>query len=159
MGMRRSLLRISVFTTAILLFFLGWTTIPELQRARRFETALSALTQLSPAERLQVLDRIAWLNGLSMMPSVAPVSGSDSSQQFRNGIDIASARLAAARPLRSELEDLAREANVPPQWDVICWRFGLFASTIALLWVLLFVGFRITSQPTRFSATKRPTVT
>ena len=159
MGMRRSLLRISVFTTAILLFFLGWTTIPELQRARRFETALSALTQLSPAERLQVLDRIAWLNGLSMMPSVAPVSGSGLQPAVPERHRYRKRPVGCGTTAAVELEDLARKANVPPQWDVICWRFGLFAGTIALLWVLLFVGFRITSQPTRFSATKHPTVT
>jgi hypothetical protein len=147
--MRQSLVRIWVFTTAILLFFLLWTTIPELYRARRFETAQAALTQLSPAERLQVLDRIAWLNGLSTMPSVPPVSGSDLSQQLRTGIDIANARLAAARPLPSQLEGLARDANVTPQWDAIRWRMGLFVGTIALLWALLFLGFWITSEERR----------
>jgi len=101
---------------------------------------------LTPAERLQVLDRIAWLNGLAMMPSVSPLSGSDSSQQFRNGIEIAKARLAAARLLPAGLEELARDANSPPQWDVLCWRFGLFGGAIALLWALLFLGFWITSE-------------
>jgi hypothetical protein len=143
--MRRSLLRIWVFTTAILVFFLGWTTIPEIDRARRFETAQARLTQLSAAERLQVLDRIAWLNGKAMMPSVPSVSVSDSSQQFRNGIDIANARLAAARPLPPALEDLARDANVAPQWAVIRWRLGLFVGAIAVLWALLLIGFWITA--------------
>src|SRR4051812_29160006 len=119
--MRRSLVRFGVFTAAILLFFLGWTTIPELARARRFEAARALLVQLAPAEHLQVLDRIAWLNGSPTMPWVPPVSGSDLSQQLRNGIDIANARFAAARPLRFELEDLARDANRSPQWGVVAW--------------------------------------
>jgi hypothetical protein len=80
------------------------------------------------------------------MPSVAAVDVSGSSQQFRHGIDIANARLAAARPLTSHLEDLARDANATPQWETIRLRFGLFAGAIALLWALLFVGFWILSE-------------
>jgi hypothetical protein len=142
-------MRIAVFTTAILLFFLGWTTIPELNHARRFEDAQAALTQLPPAQRLQVLDRIAWLNGSPMMPSVPPFSGSDLSQQLRNQIDVANARLAAARPLRSELEELARDANRAPQWELIRWRLGMFTGAITLSWALLFFGLWISSEQRR----------
>jgi hypothetical protein len=146
MRMRRSLVRIWVGITALLLIFLGLTTFPEINRARRFENAQATLANLAPAERLQVLDRIAWLNGESMMPSVPPVMVSDSSQQFRAGIDIAKARLAAARPLRPDLEDLARDGNSAPQWAVIRWRTGLFASAIAVLWALLLIGFWINPE-------------
>src|SRR5262245_66492837 len=146
MGMRRALLRIWVGITALLLFFLGLTTFPEIDRAQRFDNARAALVSLPLLERLQVLDRIAWLNGLTVMPSVPPVSGSDSNQQFRNGIELANARLAAARPLPSDLEELARDANITPQWEVIRWRFGLFAAAITLLWALLLAGFWITAE-------------
>jgi hypothetical protein len=149
--MRQSLMRIGVFTTFILIFFLGWTTIPELDRAREFDVAQAAIAQLPQAERLRVLDRIAWLNGSANMPSVPRFIVADLTNQLRNEIDIANARLAAARPLPSELEDLARDANRAPQWDVIRWRVGLFATAISLLWALLFLGFRMTSaqRPSR----------
>src|SRR5262245_35285307 len=125
MGLRRSLLRIWVGITALLLIFLGLTTLPEIQRAQRYERAHRNLTNLPPSERLQVLDRIAWLNGESIMPSVPGVTNSDSDQQFRIGVETANARLAAARPLEPRLEDLARDANVTPQWETIRWRFAL----------------------------------
>jgi hypothetical protein len=153
MGMRRSLVRIWVGTTGLLLFFLGLTIFPEIHRAQRFESAQAALASLSPIERLQVLDRIAWLNGEPVMPSVPPVSVSDSSRQFRNGIDIANARLAAARPLPRDLEDLARNANVTPKWAVVRWRIGFFVVAITVLWALLYLGFWFTAphrdQPIR----------
>jgi hypothetical protein len=148
MRMRRSLVRIWVGITALLLIFLGLTTLPEIQRAQRFARAQEKLAILPPIERLQVLDRIAWLNGQSIMPSVPQVSTSDSDQQFRNGIETAKARLAAASPLPPDLEDLARDANSAPQWEIIRWRIGLFAGAIALLWALLLVGFWITSEQT-----------
>jgi hypothetical protein len=146
MRMRRSLVRIWVGITALLIIFLGLTTFPEINRAQRFEKAQAAQANLPRLERLQVLDRIAWLNGASVMPSVSPVEAADSNEQFRNAIEIANARLAAARPLTSHLEDLARDANATPQWETIRLRFGLFAGAIALLWALLFVGFWILSE-------------
>jgi hypothetical protein len=149
--MRQSLVRIGVFTTGILLFFLGWTTIPELDRARDFEAAQVAISELSRAERLQVLDRIAWLNGSAAMPSVPRFIGTDLTQQLRNEMDIASARLAAARPLPFRLESLARDANRSPQWDVIRWRIGMFAGSITLLWgvLLLWVWMTSAQRPSR----------
>jgi hypothetical protein len=147
MRMRRSLVRIWVGTTVLLLVFLVLTTLPEIQRAQRYERARANLMHLPPSERLQVLDRIAWLNGQSIMPSVPQVKSSDSDQQFRNGIETANARLAAARPLAPNLEDLARDANTAPQWETIRQRFGLFAGAIALIWALLVVGFWIASEP------------
>jgi hypothetical protein len=146
MRMRRSLVRIWVGITALLLIFLTLTTLPEIQRAQRFERAHEKLVILPTIERLQVLDRIAWLNGQSNMPSVPQVSTSDSDQQIRNGIETAKARLAAARPLPPDLEDLARDANSTPQWEIIRWRFGLFAGAITLLWAILFFGIWITSE-------------
>jgi hypothetical protein len=148
MGLRRSLLRIWVGITALLLLFLTLTTFPEIQRAQRFERAQTNLTNLPPIERLQVLDRIAWLNGQSMMPSVPTLKSANSDQQFRNGIEIANARLAAARPLSPDLEDLARDANLVPQWALIRWRVGLFVVAITALWALLYFGFWLTA-PTR----------
>lgn len=144
-SMRQSLMRIGVFTTLILIFFLGWTTIPELDRAREFDAAQTAIARLSRAERLQVLDRIAWLNGSASMPSVPRFIGTDLTQQLRNEIEIANARLAAARPLPFTLENLARNANRSPQWDVIRWRIGMFAAAITLLWAVLLLWFWISS--------------
>jgi hypothetical protein len=143
--MRQSLMRIGVFTTLILIFFLCWTTIPELYRAREFDAAQSAIAQLPRAERLRVVDRIAWLNGSASMPSVPRFIGTDLTQQLRNEIEIANARLAAARPLPFELENLARNANRGPQWDVIRWRIGMFAGAITLLWGVLLLWFWISS--------------
>jgi hypothetical protein len=144
-SMRQSLVRIGVFTTLILIFFLGWTTIPELDRAREFDAAQAAITQLPQAERLRVIDRIAWLNGSASMPSVPRFIGTDLNQQLRNETEIANARLAAARPLPFELENLARNANRGPQWDVIRWRIGMFAGAITLLWGVLLLWFWISS--------------
>ena len=153
MRMRRSLVRIWVGITVLLLVFLVLTTLPEMQRAQRYERAQGNLMHLPPSERLQVLDRIAWLNGLSIMPSAPQVKSSDSGQQFRNGIETAKARLAAARPLPPDLEDLARDANLAPQWALIRWRIGLFFAAITALWGLLSLGFWLTapqhSQPAR----------
>ena len=148
MGLRRSLLRIWVGITALLLLFLALTTFPEIQRAQRFERAQVHLMNLPPMERMHVLDRIAWLNGRSMMPSVPTITTSNSDRQFRNGIEIANARLAAARPLSDDLEDLARDANLAPQWVLIRWRIGVFVVTITALWALLYFGFWLTA-PTR----------
>jgi hypothetical protein len=144
-SMRQSLVRIGVFTTLILIFFLGWTTIPELDHAREFDAAQAAITQLPQAERLRVIDRIAWLNGSASMPSVPRFIGTDLNQQLRNETEIANARLAAARPLPFELENLARNANRGPQWDVIRWRIGMFAGAITLLWGGLLLWFWISS--------------
>src|SRR5262245_16166669 len=145
MSLRRVIVPICVGVTFILLFFLGLTTYPELRRSQRFETAQAALQELPLPQRLQVLDRIAWLNGASNMPSVQANERLDSDWQLRKGSDIASARLAAARPLPPELEDLARDANTKPQWGVILWRFGLFASAITVIWAIYFFGFKIVS--------------
>jgi hypothetical protein len=154
MRMRQSLVRIWVGITALLLVFLTLTTLPEIQRAQRFERAQEKLVILPTIERLQVLDRIAWLNGQSIMPSVPQVSTSDSDQQFRNGIETAKARLAAARPLPPDLEDLARDANSAPQWEIIRWRIGLFVAAITALWGLLYFGFWLTAP--RHSRPIRP---
>ena len=150
-SMRQSLMRIGVFTTLILIFFLGWTTIPELDRARDFDAAQAAISKLPRAERLQVLDRIAWLNGSASMPSVPRFIGTDLNQQLRNEIEIANARLAAARPLPFELENLARNANRIPQWDAIGGRIAMLAGAIILLWAVLFLWFWISSarRPSR----------
>ena len=153
MRMRRSLVRIWVGITILLLVFLVLTTLPQVQRAQRYERAQGNLMHLPPSERLQVLDRIAWLNGQSIMPSVPQAKSSDSGQQFRNGIETAKAQLAAARPLPPDLEDLARDANLAPQWALIRWRVGLFFAAITALWALLSFGFWLTapqhSQPAR----------
>jgi hypothetical protein len=146
MSMRRNLVRICVGTTALLLLFLGLTTLPDLRRAQRFENAQATIESLPSTQRLQVLDRIAWLNGNPVMPSVGPTSLPGPDQQLRIGIDIAKARLEAARPLPDDLEALAKDANRAPQWVRIRWRIGLFVSAITLLWSLLYLGFWITSE-------------
>jgi hypothetical protein len=92
-----------------------------------------------------VLDRMAWLNGSAMMPSVERIEVLNSDRQLRKAIDIAKARLAAARPLPPNLEDLARNANAKPQWAVVQRRLSLFAGAIVALWVVFFVGFKMTS--------------
>ncbi len=136
---------ICVGVTVVLLLFLGLTTYPELRRAQRFETARAAVQELPLPQRLQVLDRMAWLNGTSNMPSVQTNETLGSDRQLPKTSDITNARLAAARPLPPELEDLARDANARPQWPVIQWRLGLFASAITVLWGLYFVGFKFLS--------------
>src|SRR5262245_16965948 len=132
MSLRRVIVPICMGITIILLFFLGLTSYPELRRAQSFETARAALQELPLPQRLQVLDRMAGLNGISNMPSVQASETVNSDWQLRKASDIANARLAAARPLPSELEDLARDANAKPEWSVILWRLGLFASTITV---------------------------
>ena len=139
MSLRRVIVPIFVGVTVILLFFLALTTFPELRRAQRFETAQAALQELPLPQRLQVLDRIAWLNGTSNMPSIQANESLNSDLQLRKVSDIANARLAAARPLPPDLEDLARDANSRPQWAVIQWRLGMFASAIIILWASLLV--------------------
>jgi hypothetical protein len=146
MGMRQSLVRVCAGTTALLLVFLVLTTVPDLRRAQRFENAQAIIEALPSTQRLQVLDRIAWLNGSPVMPSVRSTIPSAPDQQLRIGIDIAKARLEAARPLPDNLESLAKDANRAPQWTRVRWRIGLFVSAITLLWALLYLGFWITSD-------------
>jgi len=145
MSLRRVIIPICVGITGVLLFFLVLTTYPELRRAQRFDNAQTALQQLPPSQRLQVLDRMAWLNGSAMMPSVERIEVLNSDRQLRKAIDIAKARLAAARPLPPNLEDLARDANAKPQWAVVQRRLSLFAGAIVALWAVFFVGFKMTS--------------
>jgi hypothetical protein len=146
MSLRRVIVPICLGVTVVLLFFLGLTTYPELRRAHRFENAQAALQELPPSQRLQVLDRIAWLNGTPTMPSVETSGMSNSDKQLRKAIDLAKARLAAARPLPPDLEELARDANARPQWAVIQWRALLFATAITVLWGLFFLASKITSE-------------
>jgi hypothetical protein len=154
MGMRRSLVRIWLGTTALLILFLILTTFPDLHRAQRFEKAQAVIASLPPTQRLMVLDRIAWLNGEPMMPSVGPMALPGPDQQLKRGIAIAKANMEAARPLPEDLEALVKDANGAPQWARIWWRVGLFTGAIALLWALLYVGFWITSLQ-RASAPRR----
>jgi hypothetical protein len=97
---------------------------------------------LPPTKRFQVLNRIAWLNGISILPSVGPVEPLDSDRKMRKGINIARDRLEAARPLSPEMEDLVRAVNRAPDWAIIRWRFGFFFGTIAGFWVLICLGSR-----------------
>ena len=47
-------------------------------RAQRFENAQAAIATLPPMQRLQVFDRIAWLNDSPIMPSsVDPINQRD----------------------------------------------------------------------------------
>jgi len=153
MSLRRVIVPICVGLTVIMLFFLALTTYPELRRVQRFGTAQAALQQLPLPERLKVFDRMAWLNGTSIMPSIQANETLNSDWQLRKGSAIANARLAAARPLPADLEDLARDANARPQWAVIQWRLGLFASAIAILWASLFVTSR-SYRPNAFQRRK-----
>jgi hypothetical protein len=143
MGLRQVIVPICVGVSLVLLFFLGLMTYPELRRARDFENARAVLDDLPPTKRFQVLDRIAWLiawlNGISILPSVGSVEALDSDRQLRKGIDIARARFEAARPLSPELEDLVRAVNRAPDWAMIRWRFGFFLGTIAGLWLMLYL--------------------
>ena len=143
--MRQSLVRISVGTTVLLILFLVWVIFPDLSRAQKFENAQATIASLPPGQRLQILDRIAWLNGRPVMPSVGEASQTGPDQQLRKGIAIAKARMMAARPLAEDLEALVKDANGAPQWALIRWRIGLFLAAIMLLWALLYVGFWITS--------------
>ena len=146
MSMRQSLVRIWVGTTVLLILFLIWVIFPDLIRAQRFEHAQATIAALQPGQRLQILDRIAWLNGSPIMPSsVDPTNQAGPDQQLRKGIKIAKARILAARPLADDLEALVRDANGAPQWARIRWRIGLFLGAIMLLWALLYLGLWITS--------------
>src|SRR5262245_14176332 len=145
MSLRRVIAPICMGVTIILLLFLGLTTYPELRRAQSFETAQAALQELPLPQRLQVLDRMAWLNGISNMPSVQASETLNSDWQLRKASDITNARLAAARPLPPELEDLAHDANTKPEWGVVLWRLGLFACAITVLWAVYFFGFKSVS--------------
>src|SRR4051794_30772769 len=100
MSMRQSLVRIWIGTTALLILFLAMVIFPDLLRAQRFESARATIATLPPVQRLQVFDRIAWLNGSPIMPSsVDPTNQTGPDQQLRKGIEIAKARILAARPL------------------------------------------------------------
>ena len=146
MSMRQSLVRIWIGTTALLILFLALVIFPDLLRAQQFENAQAAIATLPPMQRLQVFDRIAWLNDSPIMPSsVDPINQRDPDQQLRKGIEIANARILAARPLTEDLEALVRDANGAPQWARIRWRIGLFLGAIMLLWAFLYLGFWITS--------------
>jgi hypothetical protein len=139
MSLRQVSVPICLGVSLVLLFFLGLTTYPELRRARDFENARAVLDDLPATKRFQILDRIAWLNGISILPSVGSVEALDSDRQLRIGIDIARARFEAARPLSPELEDLVRAVNRAPDWAMIRWRFGFFLGTIAGLWLMLYL--------------------
>jgi hypothetical protein len=157
MNIRRGLFRVWVVLTALLLLTFGASIHQEWLRENqvygveigngRLEVSRVVFEKLLPWERYQVLDRMAWLNGIQTMPSIGTVDMLDPDREAtkKKLIEVAKARLKAGQTLPPKLEALARGDLIRPDMFPFLMRIGLFVAGIAILWATLYVGFWVAS--------------